>query len=298
MHRLSPLPLILLACSGCTAILSPGEVQCEKTADCTARGFKDAVCKNQLCEEAPAPPDLVWGCLGNVTEPTPDPAKTVAFSIKLELVDLTPVTAVTVDVCDKLDVGCVGTNPADPKGLTPGSDGTLHLELQQGFDGFVRVTSTLPETEPPEPLRIMDSRVYVGRPIVTPPDTKAVQLLRRIDFNQLIPLSGTTADRTRGTAITLAVDCQGKAASGVRFETASADAQSVEFYLINQAPTTPPTATATDADGFGGFFNLPVGAGSSLVKSVRDADGTYVGESSFQIFADTISYVQIAPTPK
>jgi hypothetical protein len=296
VHRLPPISLILLACSGCTAILSPGEAQCDKTADCAARGFADAVCKNQICVAAPTPPDPVWGCLGDVTEPTPDPSKTVTFNIKLELVDLTPVTQVTVDVCDKLDIGCVGTNPADPKGLTPGSDGTL--QIQQGFDGFVRVTSTLAETDPPDPQRVMSSRVYVGRPIVTPPDTKAVQLLRRIDFNQLIPLSGTTADPTRGTAILLGVDCQGKSASGVRFETASADSQSVEFYLINQAPTTPPTATSTDADGFGGFFNLPVSAGSSVVKSIREKDGVYVGESSFQIFADTISYVQIAPTPK
>jgi hypothetical protein len=318
VHRLAALSLILLATSACTALLSPGEAQCEKDADCKARGFANAACEAQVCVstsecDVPAdckgftdpictdhkcsekPVDPVWGCLGHVTEPTPDQTKKVALSIKLELVDLTPVTTVTVDICDKLDPGCVGANPDLPKGLTPGADGMMHLSLPQGFDGFVRITDNSLPTD--DQQRIVDSRVYVGRPIVTPPDTKAVQLLRRIDFNQLVPLSGTTADPTRGTAILLAVDCQGKSASGVRFETAGADAKSVQFYLINQAPTTPPTATSTDADGFGGFFNLPVSAGTSVVKSYRAADDVYIGESSFQIYADTISYVQIAPTP-
>ena len=61
----------------------------------------------------------------------------------------------------------------------------------------------------------------------------------------------------------------------------NADAASLEFYLINQAPTTPPTATATDVDGFGGFFNLPVSA--AVVRAYRDSDDVYIGESSFHV---------------
>jgi len=82
----------------------------------------------------------------------------------------------------------------------------------------------------------------------------------------------------------------------VRFECPQADGESLEFYLVNQAPTPPPGATATDVDGFGGFFNLPTGA--TVIRAVLDEDETYVGESGFQILANTISYVQLAPTPE
>jgi hypothetical protein len=156
----------------------------------------------------------------------------------------------------------------------------------QGFDGFVRITD-------PE---IVDSRVYVGRPIVAPPTVKEIQLLRPSEYEALAAIALNEADPERGTAIILAVDCQGESASGVRFESANADSESSAFYLINQAPTIPPTATATDADGFGGFFNLPPSA--AVARSFRAVDDVFVGESSFQVLASTISYVQIAPTPQ
>ena len=34
------------------------------------------------------------------------------------------------------------------------------------------------------------------------------------------------------------------------------------------------------------------------MRAFRDEDDTYVGESSYQILADTISYVLVAPTPQ
>ncbi len=123
-----------------------------------------------------------------------------------------------------------------------------------------------------------------------------VQLLRKADYALLAAFAGEDVDPTRGTAIVLSIDCSGESGSGVRFESPNADAASLEFYLINQAPTTPPTATATDVDGFGGFFNLPVSA--AVVRAYRDSDDVYIGESSFHVLANTISYVQVAPTPE
>jgi hypothetical protein len=246
---LAILPLFLAAGS-CTVIVSPGESQCQKTADCTARGFAGAVCVDQVCEKPVVVVDPVWGCLGHVVEPVPDPTKKVDLSVNLTFTDQSPVTMATVDVCDKLDVGCTGTNPDFPKGLSPDANGRVGLSVIQGFDGFVRVTGP----------QIIDSRVFVGRPIITPPSVKAVRLLQPSEYDILAAFAKQTVDPTRGTAILLAVDCKGLAVGGVHFETPNADAMSQEFYLINQAPTTPPTATATDVDGFGGFFNLPVGA--------------------------------------
>lgn len=275
----------LLAAGGCTAIVAPGETQCDKAADCAARGFAGAVCTDHVCAGVPVAVDPVWGCLGHVVEPLPDPTKKVALAVRLTFTDQSPVTMATVDVCDKLDVGCTGTNPDFPKGLSPAADGLVSFEVIQGFDGFVRIAGP----------KVIDSRVFVGRPIVTPPSAKAVRLLQPSEYDLLAAFAKQTVDPTHGTAILLAVDCKGLPVSGVHFDTPNADAKSQEFYLINQAPTTPPTAAATDVDGFGGFFNLPVGP--AVARSSRAKDKVAVGESSFQVLADTISYVQIAPTP-
>lgn len=276
------IPALLFAVEGCSVILTPNEAQCQSSADCEARGFAGGVCVDQVCTSDP-----VWGCLGHVVEPEPDPTKKVAFSISLVFaIGGAPLTTGAVDFCDKLDVTCSTMNPDYPKGVKPDADGSVNINVVQGFDGFVRITDP----------SIVDSRIYVGRPIVTPPKVKAIQLLRPGEPELLAKVAGKTVDPKRGTAILLAAGCHGDAVSGVRFECPNADDQSTAFYLINQSPTLPPAATETDADGFGGFFNLPVG--QALARSIRADGEVYIGESSFQVLENTITYVQISPTPK
>ncbi len=281
-------PLVWLAQS-CTVVLSPGEAQCEVDADCVDRGFEGGTCQSSVCVE-PTIVDPIWGCLGNVQEPTPDPSQSVSLSIRLAYAngnqDL-PVTA-TIDICDKLDVNCTVDSPDFPKNLHPGAGGIASLTVKQGFDGFVQIKDD----------SIMDSRVYVGRPLIVAPSITEIQLLRPLDYETLaiVASGGAMPDPTRGTAILRVADCSDSAVSGVRFEATTADAGSTEFYLVGQSPVTPPTATATDADGFGGFFNLPTGP--VVARALRDEDDVFIGESSFQTLAYTISYVLIAPTPE
>ena len=269
-------------------IVSGSEEQCGSDDDCSARGFENATCADGVCVKKAAEEDPIWGCLGHVVEPVPDPSKTISFPMRLAFANGGSPVGVNavVDVCDKLDLDCTSVDPNFPKGLHPDSAGMVDVVVQEGFDGFVRITSN----------EVVDSRVYVGRPIVTPPSVKEIQLLRPTEYELLATLTGKAIDPTRGTAIVLAVDCQGIAASGVRFEVPSADSESDEFYLINQAPTMPPTATSTDKDGFGGFFNLK--PDYAVVRAYRAEDEVFIGESSFQILANTISYVQVAPTPQ
>ena len=275
---------LLCAAQACTVVVEPGEAQCETTEDCDARGFSGARCVDQLCEADP------WGCLGQVVEPEPDLTKHVDFDVRFSFaIDNLPVSDVTVDVCRKIDFDCSGTATADfPKGLTSDANGVVHFSVVQGFDGYVRVRS-------PD---IVDALVYVGRPLLEPPGVDEVRLLTPIGYLGLADLAGKEADLTRGTAILLAFNCVGVAASGVRFTVpaAVADAGSSEFYLINQAPVTPPDATATDADGFGGFYNLI--PGQTVATALMAENDFYIGESSFQVLANTITYVLIAPTPK
>jgi len=276
---LATLPLL----GGCSIVLAPGETQCSVAADCQARGFAGAACSDAgVCQ---MPVDPVWGCLGNVVEPVPDPTKKVSITEQLTHTDQSPVTMATVDVCAKLDLDCTSTDPNYPKGLTPGADGSLTFSVIQGFDGFIRISGPL----------IMDSRVFVGRPIVAQPAVKSVRLILTSEYGLLAGYAHQTVDPTRGTAILYEVDCSGLAAGGVSFASPNADSKSEPFYLINQFPTIAPTATATDKDGFGGIFNMPVGP--AVASSTRASDGKAIGQSSFGVLANTISYVQIAPTP-
>jgi hypothetical protein len=229
--------------------------------------------------------DPVWGCLGHVPNPTPDLTKKVTFSVALNFLDKSAVTMATVDVCSKLDLNCTGTDPSYPKGLSPDANGNVTLNLLQGFDGFVRISGP----------QLMDSRVFVGRPIITPPNVKAVRLMTPTDYELIVKYAGGMVDKTRGTAIVLVEDCSTNSASGVALSCATADSETQLFYLVNQVPATPPTVTSTDVDGFGGFLNLPVGP--TVTKAVRAKDQAYIGESSFDVLANTISYVLVLPTP-
>jgi hypothetical protein len=299
------LPL-LLTTVGCTLVLDPGEPQCQTAMDCTARGFANATCESNVCVVAHQCEtamdcaalglmgdvctnnvcvDPVWGCLGNVVEATPDPTKKVTITEQLTDTAQAPVTNATVDVCAKLDTTCMMTDPNYPKGLTPDASGSVTFTVIQGFDGFVRITAP----------NFVDSRVFVGRPVVAPPAVKSVRLIQTSEYSILAGTAKLTPDPTRGTAILYAVDCSGLAASGVSFSVSTGDSMSALFYLINQFPTLPPSAMATDVDGFGGDFNLPTGPAVVTTNLVSKQE--YIGQSSFTVLANTISYVQIAPTP-
>jgi hypothetical protein len=178
-------------------------------------------------------------------------------------------------------------DPNYPKGIVPDMNGKVTLTVIQGFDGFVRISGIN--------MSIMDSRVFVGLPLFKPPTVQEVRLLRPGEYQLLVAYAKQMVDPTRGTAIVLAEDCSGTAAGGMSFASPNADMKSQLFYLINQTPTPPPAATTTDATGFGGFLNLPVG--TTVVQAIRASDMMLIGQSSFDILANTLSYVLVAPTP-
>jgi hypothetical protein len=275
----------VLALAGCSVVLDPGQVQCNATADCTARGFMDATCESNVCVKAVAV-DPLWGCVGHVTAPTPDPSKKITITEQLiRAATGSPVTNVTCDVCDKLDYGCTGTNPDFPKGLHPDKNGNVTAAVPQGFDGFVRVLG--PTT--------LNSLIFIGQPLITPPSVKVIQLLEPTDYTTIAAVAHLKVDMTRGTTILEGVDCQGNPQAGISFKINVGDSETVPFYLIDFLPQEPPMATSTDSEGYGGFFNMPVGGW--VAKAFRASNQECIGESSFRIEADTISYVLVAPSP-
>jgi hypothetical protein len=278
---------VLVSSPACTIVLDPGEAQCVTASDCTARGFANAECTAGVC--AMVPVDPVWGCLGNIPNPVPDPTKKVTFVERLAFdEDESAAVNVTVDVCDTIDTDCTSTDPNFPKGLVPDSNGNVTITVIQGFNGFVRVTPTTLNY-------CVNSRVFIGRPLVAPPTVKEVRLIKPNDYDLLVQASHLQVDHTRGSAIVDAEDCSGNPVAGLQFTCPDVDSASQAFYLVNQLPQLPPMATATDADGFGGFANLPLA--ETNVKSIRASDKKVIGQSSFQVLANTISYVLVSPTP-
>jgi hypothetical protein len=286
--------LCALALTSCSVALSGDDVQCTSDADCEARGFANATCEASACI-ATDEVDPIWGCVGEVDEPTPDTSNRITVSLRLAYAaGGGPVTDAVVDVCARLDIGCTGADSDEfPKGIAPDANGVFTASVREGFDGYMRVTGTI--GDPAED--VMDTRVYVGRPLFVAPKVEEVRLLLPNEYEALsAAIAQTAADPTRGTMIGLAVDCQGDAAAGVRFETPNADGESEEFYLIGQGPVKPPAAENTDKDGFGGFFNVEPGA--VVLRAIRAEDDTYIGESSLQVLPYTISFVLVAPTPQ
>ncbi len=116
-------------------VVSATEDQYASAEDCTDRGFENASCVNKVCV-TDLVDDPIWGCLGNVVEPEPDPTKSVEFPMGFVFAtDGSGVgTDAVVDVCDKLDVACTGTDPTFPKGLSPDNDGTIDFVVPEGFE--------------------------------------------------------------------------------------------------------------------------------------------------------------------
>jgi hypothetical protein len=248
----------------------------------------NAVCTANVCEKASPPPpptDPVWGCLGHLVAPTPDLTKKVSFTIQFTGLNQVGIAGLTVDVCSKTDVNCTTVDPSYPHGLMTDANGNIPFTVFYGYDGYLRISGT----------NIMNSRVYVGRPITQPPEVKQVRLLSPNDYQILVAYAKKMVDTTRGTAIVDAHDCSDQPVAGLSFTCPASDMASQLFYLVNQLPEVPPGATQTDVDGFGGFFNLPTG--STFVRAYRAKDNLLIGESSFDVLANTISYVLVSPTP-
>lgn len=284
MHLSPAITAFALTLCGCSLALAPGE-QCGSNDDCAARGFAGAVCEQGFCRQPAVAPSSPWACLGHVTKPHPDPTNTLTMPLTLHHVDRTPVTDATVDVCDKLDIECDGTDARYPKGLHPNAKGEVTTTAPEGFDGFFRIAGP----------KLMATRLYVGQPLVEPPNINAFQVVEATEFQTIVAYAKLTFDPTRGAAIFFVEDCAKHSASGASFSCVDADDESKVFYLVNQLPVLPPKATSTDPYGFGGYVNLPVGA--TVAQARLESTGELIGQVGFGVFANTLSYVLITPGP-
>ncbi|MBK8936857.1 MAG: hypothetical protein IPM79_04190 [Polyangiaceae bacterium] len=300
LRRLVIAPALLVAgaavlVQGCSVfVIDTEQQQCVAASDCVSLGLGDA-CVDGVCVDGGgeggegggggAPADPKWGCLGSVEWP-PATQPTSVLRVRFRsAVSMTPPANLAVRYCASLDVDCATPIAAD----VPVVDGRIELEVESGTRGYFEVTSTA------DPPTIRPAVLYFPRPASesSTPEDLPVTLVSPNEYLAIVNSAGFVDDPTRGTLLTVTTDCTAAPAAGVELSSPSQDEDSTPFYFVGLVPD--PDATQTDVNGFGGIFNMPVGAGT--VEARIAADDRLIGFASFQIRAGWLSNVAIEPTP-
>jgi hypothetical protein len=296
----------LLGVCSCSMSVDADRPQCASNADCAARGaaFAGSVCVNSLCqadssliscvrdEDCAAQPGSVcvssfcqspWGCLDTRRPPgKPGEAPTGGpWQVKVIAQDMVTrklLAKVDVKLCRKLEPNCnnpVGTSQTDDNGETT-------FEVAADFAaGWVWLTrdDLMPAS-------------YFFHPPIDRNGTVTVNLATPTVVNLLITEGlKKTFMPERGLVLLSTENCLGQAAAGVALEAASEDASITRWYSVGEFPNI--LATATDAQGFGGFINVP--AEPLEVTGRLEANGRKVGTVGLNIKAGAISESRMVP---
>jgi hypothetical protein len=291
-------PVLAALASSCSLALGLGEEQCQTNADCDKRGFKNAQCSQHVCVAATGSgssssstgtggaggSDPAWSCLPGFVSPVPSGTVQVDFQIVMATGAALP-TDLKVKLCSSFDASC--SSPVDANVILD-ADGKHSFMVPPAFgNGYLEITSASGETYP--------TLAFFGTDVIIPPALKVIRLTTPAQLNALLNLTMLTADPAHGIAIMLTSDCQDQRTAGVALVSVSgSDAKTVPFYFNGNLPD--PNATQTDAEGAGGFLNLKPGV--VKVQASRFATSEYIGDTTFQVRPQTISYVPIGPTTK
>jgi hypothetical protein len=183
--------------------------------------------------------------------------------------------------CGDTDATC-----ATPVASYEDMDGTavIKLELQQGFDGFLMVTSD--ETLP--------GLWYFTQPLNTARVAKPLAAVSPTSLELLAAITGYPVDASKGLVIMEAFDCNGIAAGGIHFEEGKRAAR--PFYIIDERPSREATVTVRDetADlAAGGFLNAP--PGFTVFTARIGVEGPVLNEYNAHVQAGTVTYLDIYP---
>lgn len=204
-----------------------------------------------------------WSCLGTVPSRA-EPLLGDAITYTVQMIDLgtrAPITDATVTVCGLTDVEC-----ATPivENLRVDADGWIDIPLTENFSGYLEVRS--PMTVP--------AAFYLGDGLRTMTDYPFVSVTIPT-FEGLTAAVGVVGNPATGTISVRTFDCQSETAPGAALIN---NTGGVPFYFTDGLPDI--TRRETDADGLGGFVNVPPGV--TLLQSLL-ADGTVVDRRSFII---------------
>lgn len=269
--------LVLLG-SSCTLLIDSDRQQCSTDLECQ-KG--DPATAGSVCVESVCQPNPTWACLGgDRTWPTlPTKPARITFQLQ-DLVTETPAVGVTARVCRKLDFDC---NQPLAAGLVSDASGTLAVDVEVGFDGYVELTG-----------RERLPGVYFFYPPVT--DDRVignVPMIRPAELFQFASLAGRPLIQGRGHVMLGAYDCVGRPAEGVSLSSDDADSLTSAFYLVRKVPSL--TALGTDSSGRGGLINLR--AGSIGVKGAN-VEGLPIATVGMFVRPGAITYTTLLPVPR
>jgi hypothetical protein len=275
-----PAPIFSLAMTflslfaSCSLAVNADRVQCQTKADCVSRGgdFENASCIDSVCQADPT-----WKCLA---APAMLPQQSPPFRIAVTLRDLVtqmPFANGQVKLCRKLDVDCtapVSTAVGDGNG-----EATFSVDMVD-FAGYLTVQAS----------GIVPT-LYFFNPPVDRDQAVSVSLASPAAYAGLLLQLGRQPLSGHGSIVISSADCTGAPAAGVTYTTASGDGATSSFYTVGGLPTV--SATATDAQGYGGLINVP--AGAATVATSLTSPRTNLGTISLLVQDGAITYSRVVP---
>jgi hypothetical protein len=123
--------------------------------------------------------------------------------------------------------------------------------------------------------------------------TLPLPLLTPTQFQQFALLSGRNADFSRGSLLSVVLDCDRQRSLGARLVSPNADPGSTIFYLIDALPNS--NATQTESVGVAGILNLPLG--TQLVEARRTSDDALINQANLYIRPNALTVIDFEPSP-
>jgi len=261
--------------ASCSLTVDADRVQCQTKADCTARGgaFAGAICVDSVCQVDPA-----WACLSSGSPPasTQEPPYKLAVQVR-GVVDQSPKVGAQVKLCRKLDVDC-----ASPIAMAVSDNGgNVNFSVDmKGFTGYVQVQAD----------GFVPSLFFFNPPLDRD-TTTPVSLASVLENQGLLFSLGRQASPGHGNIVISSRDCTGATAAGVSYSSPNADAMTSVFYTVADLPSG--AATATDAGGYGGLVNVPVG-GATVVANLSNPK-VELSRISLLVQEGAITYSTVVP---
>ena len=229
----------------CSVLIDTTAKQCSSDTDCANLGdaFAGSVCTANVCVK----PEALGPAGCPRVEPSPNP--TVTLSFKVSFAAAATQNQFTILACKRLDTLCAG-----PVAMTTADSGTLiNFDVPTGFQGFLQVTN--PDT--------VSAMVFLGLPAQQDTRFWDLTIPREGDVKLIGLATSTTIDRTLGTLVMIARDCDRTPLAGV---VASNSTDGTGFYFSAMAPDK--SLTATTDEGAAGFVN--VSPGNSILSGTYD----------------------------
>lgn len=227
----------------------------------------------------PSEPDPKWACLDGAEAPSAVALRpTVTFTLGLN--DPSTRSAppgASLRACNRFDLDCAQPVSAP---VVMGADSLFHLELPQGFDGYLEITSPA----------IIPALYVFSRPLRTDLEDEFIVVglttargLAASGSQQLDPNLGLVAVRAR--------DCLGELTEGVKF---SNDKGGTAFAFVDGLPVL--GYDETNDEGLGGFLNVPLG--TVVVQGQEAVSGRISGTATVLLRQGWIAIVELDPRPQ